>query len=690
MKKRLLLAAAALVSIARVVAQTATVTPSSTTYDAAGGQIIFTVAMTYPAVTNSIIGVKVKSKVVDNVVVGFEGGTGYTSAPTVTFGGTVGGGATATANVTDGAVTGFTVTHGGSGYARNTPVTLTGGGGSGAIAEATVQVLTLALVAKPPTAAWTYLSSGGTNVPEVKPVAGDTTDSPTSADGFGWTYLDQLDPPATSVSYTFVLSYPPGLTGNQVIAIAGHSRLTGAPLVPIPVASVTLTPAPVAPAITTQPANATIASGSAANFTVAASGFPVPTFKWQRSIDNGSTFTDLANDSTFSGVATASLTVAATTPAMHGHRFRAVATNGIAPDATSAVATLSVNFAPTIVTHPRTQAISTGANLVLTVVANGFPAPTYQWKKGATNLSDGGRISGATSATLTIAMVQAGDEGGYSVVVSNTIAPNATSNTANITLVPAGFSATHALLGAGYTPGGTVTVSNTLNYTGELASLSWSVLLPTGWSFESTVNAGNPVTQPGLGDISVLDWTWATAPASGSTFTYVLKAPANGQGNQSLAALVAYGVGEGTIMLVAAPDPLPVNQIFFHTADTNQNSKIDVSELTRVIALYNTRFTTVDGKVRTGSYKLQSATVDGFATDTARDPAAVLTLAAYHSADYNRNGKIDVSELTRVITLYNTRFTTVEGKVRTGFYKVASTTTVDGYTTDPTRDPAAP
>ena len=164
---------------------------------------------------------------------------------------------------------------------------------------------------------------------------------------------------------------------------------------------------------------------------------------------------------------------------------------------------------------------------------------------------------------------------------------------------------------------------------------------------------------------------------------------------------VVVSCGEGAKLLLArAADDVQAAAIgrqaggrvgfFLHTADTNQNSKIDVSELTRVIALYNTRFTTVDGKVRTGSYKLQTATADGFATDTARDPATVVTLAAYHSADYNRNGKIDVADLTRVITLYNTRFTTVDGKVRTGFYKVATTTTVDGYTTDPTRDPAGP
>jgi hypothetical protein len=60
------------------------------------------------------------------------GGTGYTSAPTVTVAG--GSGGTFTAVVTGGAVTGITVVNGGSGYTTSSAVTITGGGGSGAAA----------------------------------------------------------------------------------------------------------------------------------------------------------------------------------------------------------------------------------------------------------------------------------------------------------------------------------------------------------------------------------------------------------------------------------------------------------------------------------------------------------------------------------------------------------------------------
>lgn len=65
------------------------------------------------------------------------GGSGYTSAPTVTINDTAGTGATATATVSGGVVTGFTVTAGGSGYVAPS-VVITGGGGTNATATASV------------------------------------------------------------------------------------------------------------------------------------------------------------------------------------------------------------------------------------------------------------------------------------------------------------------------------------------------------------------------------------------------------------------------------------------------------------------------------------------------------------------------------------------------------------------------
>jgi hypothetical protein len=65
-----------------------------------------------------------------------DGGSGYTSAPKVTFTGGGGSGAAATATVSGGKVTGLTVTSHGTGYTSAPAVSFTGGDGSGAAATA--------------------------------------------------------------------------------------------------------------------------------------------------------------------------------------------------------------------------------------------------------------------------------------------------------------------------------------------------------------------------------------------------------------------------------------------------------------------------------------------------------------------------------------------------------------------------
>ncbi len=72
-----------------------------------------------------------RPKAVASVTVSNQG-SGYTSAPTVSFSGGGGFGAQATVTVTDGEVTAITVTKSGNGYTSAPTVTLSGGGGTGA------------------------------------------------------------------------------------------------------------------------------------------------------------------------------------------------------------------------------------------------------------------------------------------------------------------------------------------------------------------------------------------------------------------------------------------------------------------------------------------------------------------------------------------------------------------------------
>lgn len=86
--------------------------------------------------------------------------------------------------------------------------------------------------------------------------------------------------------------------------------------------------------------------------------------------------------------------------------------------------------AATITQQPQPADVCEGQTIVLSVSATG-PSLTYQWRRGTTNLVNGGRISGATSATLTITNAQPEDAGtDYNCVVSSAGCPTTTNNTA--------------------------------------------------------------------------------------------------------------------------------------------------------------------------------------------------------------------------------------------------------------------
>jgi hypothetical protein len=87
---------------------------------------------------------------------------------------------------------------------------------------------------------------------------------------------------------------------------------------------------------------------------------------------------------------------------------------------------------PSITTQPVSQTLATGATATFSVVATGSGTLTYQWQKDSVILSDGGNISGATNATLSLSNITTNDQGSYAVIVSNGTSPPATSTPANL------------------------------------------------------------------------------------------------------------------------------------------------------------------------------------------------------------------------------------------------------------------
>jgi hypothetical protein len=168
----------------------------------------------------------------------------------------------------------------------------------------------------------------------------------------------------------------------------------------------------VAPEITAQPTNDTTCTGGLASFAVTASGSPAPAFQWRKGTTN------LVDGGSISGATTDTLTI---NPAAGGDaatNYNCVATNA-SGSATSNNAALTINVAPSITTQPQRQTLTIGGTAAFSVVATGTPAPAYQWRKNNVPLQDGGNISGAASASLTISPAAAADAGNYDAVITN-------------------------------------------------------------------------------------------------------------------------------------------------------------------------------------------------------------------------------------------------------------------------------
>jgi hypothetical protein len=70
---------------------------------------------------------------------------------------------------------------------------------------------------------------------------------------------------------------------------------------------------------------------------------------------------------------------------------------------------------PEIVAQPASRTAAPGQSAMLSISANGFPVPCYQWSFRGTN------IAGATNASLMLTNISDGNFGTYQVIVTNMI-----------------------------------------------------------------------------------------------------------------------------------------------------------------------------------------------------------------------------------------------------------------------------
>jgi hypothetical protein len=183
-----------------------------------------------------------------------------------------------------------------------------------------------------------------------------------------------------------------------------------------------------APLVSSNPTSQTVNAGQSVTFTASAAGSPAPTVQWQVSTNGGASFSNI------SGARSTTLTLTNTTASQNGYLYRAVFTNSLG-SATTTAATLTVQFAPSVTTNPKSQSVTAGQSVTFTAAANGNPPVSVQWQVS----TDGGvtfsNIPNATSLILTLTSTTSSENGyRYRAVFTNSLG-SATTTAALLTVL---------------------------------------------------------------------------------------------------------------------------------------------------------------------------------------------------------------------------------------------------------------
>ncbi|MGC9079076.1 MAG: hypothetical protein ACP5I9_10040, partial [Candidatus Kapaibacteriota bacterium] len=278
--------------------------------------------------------------------------------------------------------------------------------------------------------------------------------------------------------------------------------------------------------IVSNPTAQTVCQNTNASFTGSATGGAGLQYRWQRSTDGGSTFTDLTDSVQVSGSTGTTLTLTTVPSSWNNYQFRLKAYNECDTKYSTA-ATLTVTLPTAITTQPTSsQTICAGGTAGLSVTAQGGGL-SYQWQyyngSNWVNVSDG-TPTGADytpdngqSATLQISGLSAGSYQ-YRVIVYGTCAPTTvTSNTATVnvnaqptatisgtTTICSGSNATLTLTLTGTAPW-SVDVANygtITNITSSPYSFNVSPTTTTTYTINS-VSDGNSCSGTGSGSATV-------------------------------------------------------------------------------------------------------------------------------------------------------------------------------------------
>jgi len=190
-----------------------------------------------------------------------------------------------------------------------------------------------------------------------------------------------------------------------------------------------------APSISTS-----VCVGGSVSFSTTATGNNV-TYQWR----NGDV--NLTDGGNIYGATSATLTITPVNISDASSNYNVVVTGACSVNVIPLSVSLLVFDAPIIVSAPVNQAPCVNGPASFSVAATGIGL-SYQWRKGTLNLTNGGNISGATSATLTINPVTISDVAtDYNVVITGACSTvSRTSSNASLALcIATAFAPVNAL-----------------------------------------------------------------------------------------------------------------------------------------------------------------------------------------------------------------------------------------------------
>lgn len=195
------------------------------------------------------------------------------------------------------------------------------------------------------------------------------------------------------------------------------------------------------PGIVNPPVTLGVNGGATAQFSVGAVGTGL-TYHWYK---DG---VALVDDQRISGAQTAVLSIANVSGADDDF-YTVEVTGGTPSDTVSSDPTkLNVLYGPVVVSSPGDQTPDMGSTLVISADVLAATPASYVWRRDGVLIQNGGRYSGADTATLVIGQTNNADNGIYTLTITNTLG-SASTDPATVTVNQVSTDRVAALVGVG-------------------------------------------------------------------------------------------------------------------------------------------------------------------------------------------------------------------------------------------------